>query len=97
MNNEEKQTLPENPALAEPGKGAPGNNHSAVQTAQTTAVNPPDAIIPSNAPTEKSKQEVKAVEKQEEGTMSTSEGFVIDEAGQLDNYAVEPKMYVEDK
>lgn len=97
MHNEEKQTLPENPALAEPGKSAPGNNHSAVQTAQTTAVNPPDAKIPSNAPTQKSKQEVKAVEKQEEGTMSTTDGFVIDEAGQLDNYAVEPKIYVEDK
>ncbi|MGB3640059.1 MAG: hypothetical protein WBA39_21155 [Rivularia sp. (in: cyanobacteria)] len=97
MNNEEKQTLPENPALAEPGKGAPGNNHSAVQMAQTTAVNPPDAIIPSAAPTEESKQEVKAVEKQEEGTMSTTDGFIIDEAGKLDNFAVEPKMYVEDK
>ena len=29
--------------------------------------------------------------------MSTTDGFVIDEAGQLDNYAVEPKMYVEEK
>ena len=97
MSNKEKQALPENPNLAEPGKGAPGNNHSAVQTAQTTAVNPPDAKIPSNALTEESKQQVKAVEKQEEGTMSTTDGFVIDEAGQLDNYAVEPKMYVEEK
>jgi hypothetical protein len=97
MNNEEKQALPEDPALAEPGKGAPGNNHSAVQMAQTTAVNPPDAKIPSAAPTEESKQEVKAVEKQEEGTMSTTDGFIIDESGKLDNFAVEPKMYVEDK
>ncbi|MGB3760899.1 MAG: hypothetical protein WBA07_31770 [Rivularia sp. (in: cyanobacteria)] len=97
MSNEEKQTLPEDPALAEPGKGAPGDNHSAVQTAQTTDVNPPDAIIPSAAPTEESKQEVKAVEKQEEGKMSTTDGFIIDEAGKLDNFAVEPKMYVEDK
>lgn len=97
MSNEDKQTLPEDPALAEPGKGAPGNNHGAVQTAQTTDVNPPDAIIPSAAPTEESKQEVKAVEKQEEGTMSTTDGFIIDESGKLDNFAVEPKMYVEDK
>ncbi len=97
MSNEEKQTLPEDPALAQPGKGAPGDNHSAVQTAQTTDVNPPDAIIPSAAPTEESKQEVKAVEKQEEGTMNTTDGFIIDEAGKLDNFAVEPKMYVEDK
>ncbi|AFY53865.1 hypothetical protein Riv7116_1299 [Rivularia sp. PCC 7116] len=97
MGNQEKQTLPENPALAEPGKGAPGDNHSAVQMAQTTAVNPPDAIIPSNAPVEQNKQEVNAVEKQEEGTMSTTDGFVIDESGKLDNFAVEPKMYVEDK
>lgn len=97
MNNEEKQGLPENPALAEPGKGAPGNNHSAVQMAQTTAVNSPDAKIPSNAPTEESKQQVKAVEKQEEGTMNTTNGYVIDESSKLDNFAVEPKMYVEDK
>lgn len=97
MNNEEKQGLPENPALAEPGKGAPGNNHSAVQMAQTTAVNSPDAKIPSNTPTEESKQQVKAVEKQEEGTMNTTNGYVIDESSKLDNFAVEPKMYVEDK
>ena len=97
MNNEQKQGLPEDPALAEPGKGAPGNNHTGVQMAQTTAVNPPDAIIPSNAPTEESKHEVEAVEEQEEGTMHTTDGFVIDEAGQLNNFAVEPKMYVEDK
>lgn len=97
MNNEEKQGLPENPALAEPGKGAPGDNHSAVQMAQTTAVNPADEKIPSNAPTEESKQQVKAVEKQEEGTMDTTDGYVIDESGKLDNFPVEPKMYVEDK
>ncbi len=97
MNNEQKQGLPEDPALAEPGKGAPGNNHSAVQTAQTTDVNPPDAIIPSNAPTEESKHEVEALKEQEEGTMHTTDGYVIDEAGKLDNFPVEPKMYVEDK
>ena len=97
MSNEDKQTLPEDPALAEPGKGAPGNSHSGVQTAQTTAVNPPDAIIPSDAPTEKSKQDIQALKEQEEGTMKTTEGFVIDEAGKLDNFAVEPKMYVEEK
>ncbi|MEA5597830.1 hypothetical protein [Rivularia sp. UHCC 0363] len=97
MNNEEKQALPEDPALAEPGKGAPGNNHSAVQMAQTTAVNPPDAIIPSNAPTEESKREVEALEKQEEGTLHTTDGYIIDESGKLDNFAVEPKMYVEEK
>ena len=96
MNNEEKQVLPEDPALAEPGKGAPGNNHSGVQMAQTTAVNPPDAIIPSNAPTEESKREVEALEKQEEGTLHTTDGYIIDESGKLDNFAVEPKMYVEE-
>ncbi|MGF1675216.1 MAG: hypothetical protein ACFCUV_16250 [Rivularia sp. (in: cyanobacteria)] len=97
MNNEEKQTLPENPNLAEPGKGAPGNNHSAVQMAQTTAVNPADAKIPANTPTQESKQQVKALEKQEEGTLNTTDGYTIDESGKLDNFAVEPKMYVEDK
>lgn len=40
MNNDPNQVLPEDPREAEPGRGAPGDNHSAVQMAQTTAVNP---------------------------------------------------------
>lgn len=98
MSNEPNTVLPEDPSEAEPGRGAPGDNHSGVQMAQTTAVNPPDAIIPSNAPTELSEHQVEAVEEQEEGThIHTTDGFVIDEAGLLNNFAVEPPMYYEDE
>jgi hypothetical protein len=95
---ENKKVIPQqNPENAEPGRGAPGNQIG-VQTAQTTAVNPPDAIIPSNADTEKNIAQIEALEEQEEGTgMSTTDGYTIDESGRLDNYAVEPEMYVEDK
>ena len=82
---------------AEPGRGAPGNQ-TAVQTAQTTAVNPPDAEIPSNVDKEKSVQEVKAVKAQEAGTgEKTTSGYTIDESGRLDNFPVEPEIYVDDK
>jgi hypothetical protein len=95
MNNQEKPVLPEHPSQAEPGRGAPGNEHMGVQTAQTTAVNPEDAQIPANTPTEQSKKQLEAFEKQEEGKLDTTEGYVIDESGRLDNFAVEPPMYVE--
>lgn len=101
MTNEPKPVLPEDPSEAEPGRGAPGDNHIGVQTAQTTAVNSPEAIIPSNAPTGLSIQQVEALEKQEEQETSgddliTTDGYVIDEAGFLDNFAVEPPIYYED-
>jgi hypothetical protein len=95
MNNEEKPVLPEDPSEAEPGRGAPGNNHSGVQMAQTTAVNAPDAEIPGNTPTELSKHQLEAFEEQEEGKLHTTDGYVIDESGRLDNFAIEPPMYVE--
>lgn len=96
MNNESNPILPEDPREAEPGRGAPGNNHYGVQTAQTTAVNAPDAIIPSGANEELNKEQVEAARKSEEGTgLDTTGGYILDEAGQLDNYAIEPEMYVE--
>jgi len=100
MNNEPNQVLPDDPSEAEPGRGAPGDNHIGVQTAQTTAVNAPDAIIPSNAPTELSEHQVEAFEEQEEEEgegFTTTDGYVIDEAGLLNNFAVEPPMYYEDE
>ena len=98
MENEDKKVIAkENPDLAEPGKGAPGNQIG-VQTAQTTNVNPPDAVIPSGANPEQNMEQVKALEEQEAGTgVSTTGGYINDESGRLDNYAVEPEMYVEDK
>lgn len=96
MTNEPKQALPEDPREAEPGRGAPGDNHVGVQTAQTTDVNPPDAIIPSNNDPEMSMKQVEAFEEQEEGTgIDTTAGYIIDESGRLDNFAIEPPMYVE--
>lgn len=95
MNNEQKPVLPEDPAQAEPGRGAPGNNHYGVQTAQTIGVNAPDERIPANTPTELSREQLEAFEEQEEGKLPTTDGYVIDEAGQLDNFAIEPPMYVE--
>lgn len=48
-NDENKKVIPRtNPKEVEPGKGAPGEQ-TGVQMAQTTAVNPPDAVIPSGA------------------------------------------------
>ena len=94
----EKQVLPEDPREAEPGRGAPGNDHIEVQTAQTTAVNAPDAKIPANSNPEMSKHEVEEFEKQEEEEgegFTTTHGYIIDEAGKLDNFAIEPPMYIE--
>lgn len=97
MNNEDKVVAQTNPAEAEPGRGAPGNQIG-VQTAQTTAVNPPDAVIPANTHPEQSIAQVEAVEEQEEGSgIRTTDGYVIDESGRLDNFAIEPEIYVEEK
>jgi hypothetical protein len=96
MTNEPKPLPPEDPSEAEPGRGAPGDNHSGVQTAQTTAVNAPDAVIPANTNPEQDRQQLEAFAKQEDPTgLHTTDGYVTDEAGRLNNFAVEPPMYVE--
>jgi hypothetical protein len=98
MSDEQNTILPEDPSEAEPGRGAPGNNHYGVQTAQTTAVNPPDAIIPSNIDVEENIDQLEAAKHQEDDTdIDTTGGYVIDESGRIDNFAVEPQMYVEEK
>lgn len=98
MESKDKKVIAKtNPEDAKPGKGAPGNQIG-VQTAQTTAVNPPDAEIPSNADPELNAQQIQEMEEQESGTgMRTTDGYTIDESGRLDNFAVEPEMYVEEK
>lgn len=84
------------PNKPEFGKGAAGNDHWAVQMAQSTDVNPPDMIIPGNVDIELNKKQVEAVVEQEQGTdLKTTDGYVIDEAGKLNNFAVEPPMYAE--
>ena len=98
MSNEEKKVVPKtDPNAAEPGKGAPGNQIG-VQMAQTTAVNPSDMEIPSGADKELNKEQIHNMESQEAGTgVSTTDGYTVDESGRMDNYPVEPEMYVEDK
>jgi len=85
------------PREAEPGRGAPGNQWG-VQTAQSTAVNDPEARIPSNVDVEQNIHQLEEFAKQEEGeeTIHTTDGYVIDESGKIDNFAVEPPMYIED-
>lgn len=83
------------PKSAAPGKGAAGNQW-AVQTAQTTAVNPPDERIPAGTDPEGNRQDLEAAAASESDTdLDTTGGYVIDEAGQIDNYAIEPEMYIE--
>ena len=98
MQNEDKKVVAKtNPDIAEPGKGAPGNQVG-VQMAQTTAVNPPDMEIPSGVDKELNKEQIDNMESQEAGTgVSTTDGYVIDEAGKINNFATEPEMYVEEK
>jgi hypothetical protein len=83
-----------NPNEAEPGKGASGQQW-AVQTAQPTDVNDPDATIPSNVDVEKNREQVAAAAEQEKDTLPTTDGYVIDESGSLDNFAIELPMRVE--
>jgi len=98
MNNQDKKVVAKHdPENAEPGKGAPGNQVG-VQLAQSVDVNDPEAVIPSGADPERDIEQVEAAAAQEEGTgISTTDGFTIDESGRLNNFAVEPEMYVEDK
>lgn len=84
-----------NPREAEFGKGASGDQW-AVQTAQNTNVNNPEAEIPSNVDVEQNEQQLEDYAKQEEGKLPTTHGYVIDESGRIDNFAVEPPMYVEE-
>lgn len=92
MSNEPK------PTDAQPGKGAAGDQW-AVQTAQSTDVNDPEARIPSGADPQLSAEQVKAEANQEVAESSdfkTTGGFTLDEADQLNNFAIEPPMYVEE-
>lgn len=85
----------QNPTATQPCKGAAGDQW-AVQTAQSTNVNPADERIPSGVDVEKNKHQLEAAAKQEEGTdLKTTDGYVITESGQIDNFAVEPAMYYE--
>ncbi len=98
MAEEQKRVVtPVNPDKTEPGTSVSGDQMG-VQMAQNPMVNPPDERIPAAEDVEKQVKQVKEVDQQEKGTgMTTTDGYVVDEAGRLDNYAVEPEMYVEKK
>ena len=97
MEEQKKVVVPRtNPDDAEPGKGAPGKQIGVQTAQQTKGVNPADAVIPSGADTEQNIEQIEALKEQEEGTgLDTTEGYTIDESGRLDNFAIEPEMYVE--
>lgn len=88
--------MSQDPKAAQPGKGAAGDQW-AVQTAQSTDVNPSDERIPTNASTEMHVRQLHAFEEQEEGTgLKTTDGYTVGESGELNNFAVEPQMYYEE-
>ena len=84
---------------AEPGKGAAGNQQ-AVQVAQAVgdAVQPPGTESMPGGNPEQAKSDIDAAENSEKSSdMSTTDGYVVDDSGRLNNFAVEPEMYVEEK
>lgn len=84
-----------NPLGAQPDKGAAGDQW-AVQTAQPTDVNPADERIPSGVNVELNKKQLEAAADQEKDTdLKTTDGYVITESGQINNFAIESPMYYE--
>ncbi|MGB3766782.1 MAG: hypothetical protein WA947_09505 [Phormidesmis sp.] len=84
---------------AEPGKGAAGNQQ-AVQVAQAVgkAVQPPGTKEMQGGNPEQAASDIDTAEASESDTdMSTTDGYVVDDSGRLNNFAVEPEMYVEEK
>ncbi len=82
---------------AEPGKGAAGNQW-AVQTAQPVgdAVQPPGTrVMPGGNPEQDKSDIAAAKESEKDSDLKTTDGYVIDDSGRMNNFAVEPEMYVE--
>jgi len=97
INAKDSKVSDANPADAEPGRGAPGDEHYGVQMAQNPAVSPPEEAVPGGVEAEKSEQEVAAVDEQEAGTgVTTTSGYTVGSGGELNNVAVEPPVYVEE-
>lgn len=83
---------------AEPGKGAAGNQE-AVQVAQPVgkAVQPPGTKQMQGGNPEQAKSDIEhAEESEEKSDISTTDGYVVDDSGRLNNFAIEPEMYVEE-
>jgi len=83
---------------AEPGKGAAGDQW-AVQVSQSVgdAVQPEGTkSFPGGTPKEDS-EDIKAAKASEaDSDLKTTDGYVVDDSGRLNNFAVEPEMYVEE-
>ncbi len=82
---------------ARPGKGAAGDQQ-AVQMAQAVgrAIQPPGTETMPGGDVEAAEATIKAAEESEANTdLSTTDGYVVDDSGRLNNFAVEPEMYVE--
>jgi len=84
---------------AEPGKGAAGNQW-AVQTAQPVgnAVQSSGTRTMPGGDTEEDIADIKAAkESEKDSDLKTTDGYVIDDSGRMNNFAIEPEMYVEEK
>ena len=100
MTNEPKPVQSEDPSEAEPATGAGVDHLVGARMALGTDVNNPEAMIPGNTDTELNEKQLEAFEKQEEEEgegFTTTDGYVEDESGRLDNFAIEPPMYYEDE
>ncbi len=84
---------------AEPGKGAAGDQW-AVQTAQPVgdAVQPEGTRTMPGGDVEQAKDDIAAAKAEEaDSDLKTTDGYVVDDSGRLNNFAIEPEMYVEEK
>ncbi|MGB3787414.1 MAG: hypothetical protein WA949_05340 [Phormidesmis sp.] len=83
---------------AEPGKGAAGDQW-AVQVAQPVgdAVQPEGTRTMPGGDVEGNEEDIaKAEESEADSDLKTTDGFVVDDSGRLNNFAIEPEMYVEE-
>ncbi len=83
---------------AEPGKGAAGNQQ-AVQLAQPVgeAIQPKGTrTMPGGNVAQNEKDIAEARESESDTDMTTTDGYVVDDSGRMNNFAVEPEMYVEE-
>ena len=83
---------------AEPGKGAAGNQQ-AVQVAQPVgeAIQPEGTRTMPGGHAEQDKEDIaRARESESDTDMKTTDGYVVDDSGRMNNFAIEPEMYVEE-
>ncbi|MGB7085820.1 MAG: hypothetical protein WBD47_09710 [Phormidesmis sp.] len=84
---------------ARPGKGAAGDQQ-AVQTAQPVgeAIQPEGTKSMPGGDVSQAKGDIARAKAEEaDSDLKTTDGLVVDDSGRLNNFAVEPEMYVEKK